>query len=247
MTEFEITKQEGKGKSVELGGEANKVIAKYKRNEEGNLTIQGQVKRSNVALFKDLYTILNERNMVQRLIGFDEDIWNQLSHGEFVEIDGEFAQSPAELILSSVLDMFEEYKGYFELGSSEKEIEKNEMVASFIKLNKVTVIINPFIDEKELKFFSSLETKHFIEDRYDLEGDFSLFGKVKKIYKPHQKIDLIKLLPGRMKMNKNQLLSFLPQLNSNDDISFDVGEINEDSFELNGPCIEIAPIAIYQR
>jgi hypothetical protein len=49
------------------------------------------------------------------------------------------------------------------------------------------MIVNPFFDG-EHKFFSSLDAEHFIEDKYDIDGDFRIVIKIRKIYKqPPQK------------------------------------------------------------
>lgn len=247
MTEYSITQQSNKGSVVEIGGNASKVLAKYQKGSATGHQIEGHVSKSDAALFKDLYTILQDTQMIQSLIGFDEDIWNQLKSGEFVELTGEFKQSPAELVLSSMLDMMDQFKGFFEIAATQEEIQKFDIASTMLKFKKVTMIINPFIDGDNYKFFTSLEGSNFVEDRYDLEGEFTVLGKIKRIYKPHEKIDLVKLLPGKLRVGKKQLMSFLPDLNNNDDLTFDVGEINEESFELKGPAIELTTIAIYQE
>ncbi|QUG41251.1 hypothetical protein KD050_18535 [Psychrobacillus sp. INOP01] len=183
--------------------------------------------------------------MIQTLIGFDNDIMDQLKSGEFIELIGEFNQSPAELVLSSMLDMVDQYKGHFETTATKEEIQGFELASTMLRFKKVTMIITPYT-EGESNFFTSLESSNFVEDRYDLEGEFTILGKIIRIYKPHEKIDLIKLLPGKLKVGKKQLMSFLPSMNASEDLSFDVGEINEESFELKGPAIELTTIAIYQ-
>jgi len=246
MTEYSITHQSNKDSVVEIGGNASKVIAKYQKGLTTGHQIEGHISKSDSALFKDLYTILEDKQMIQPLIGFDKGIWDQLKSGEFIELTGEFKQSPAELVLSSMLDMVDQFKGHFETAATQEEIQGFELASKMLNLKKVTMIINPFTDDDEYKFFTSLEGNNFVEDRYDLEGEFTVLGKIKRIYKPHEKIDLVKLLPGKLRIGKTQLMSFLPSMNANDDLSFDVGEINEDSFELKGPAIELTTIAIYQ-
>ncbi|RCW70626.1 DUF6414 family protein [Saliterribacillus persicus] len=245
MTEYNITQSNGQTKNLEVGGNAEKVLAKYRKGSENNHQVEGTVSKSDSALFKDLYTILDDKDMIQKLIGFDEEIWDQLKSGEFIELSGEFNQSPAELVLSSMMDMVDQYKGFFEDSTNKEDID---LASSLLKFKKATVIIHPYIDSNEdYKFFTSLDTDGFVEDRYDLEGEFIILAKIKKIFKPHQKIDLIKLLPGKLKVNRKQLLTFIPQLSDSDDITFDVENIDEESFEIKGPVIELTPIAIYQE
>ncbi|SHG37796.1 DUF6414 family protein [Ornithinibacillus halophilus] len=245
MIDYSITQQSGKSSNIDLGANTAKVLAKYRSGSENIQQIEGKVSKSDSALFKDLYTIMEEKGMIQKLIGFDESIWNQLKLGEFVELTGEFKQSPAELVFSSMMDMLEQFKGFFESAETKEEFD---LASSVLRFKKATIIIQPYIDEEtNYKFFTSLDTDNFVEDRYDLEGEFTILAKIKRIYKPHQKIDLVKFLPGKLKVNKKQLLTFLPEIQKSDEILFEVDDINEESFEIKGPVIELTPIAIYQE
>lgn len=245
MTEYNVTHQTSNQGSMELGGNAGKILAKYHRDSGSQHQIEGQIKKSNASLFKDLYTILESQNMIQTLVGFDDDIWNQLKTGEFLLITGEFKQSPAELVLSSMFDVVEQFKGFLEVASTQDQIQKIELASNIFRYKKVTMLIEPYI-EGDHKFFTSLDSNNFVEDKYDLEGEFTILAKIKRVFQPNQKVDLMKLLPGKLRMKKEQLLTILPTLD-NENLSFDVGEINEDSFEIKGPAIELTPIAIYQE
>lgn len=242
MSEYTLVSTQGNSKEKALEGNVGKVIAKYQTQVGTNSEKEGTVVRTTSSLFKDLYTLLNSEDKIQKLYGFDSGIWDQLRTGEFIEVDGEFKQSPAELVMSSMIDFTDKFKGVL---ASKEEMEQIEFATTFFKLKKITMIINPYTDE-DFKFCTSLDAENFLEDRYDLEGEFTIVGKIKKIYKPHQKIDLIKLLPGKMKFKKEQLMSIISGIDD-DDVSFDTDEITEDSFELKGPVIEITPIAIYQE
>ncbi|WP_034756575.1 DUF6414 family protein [Rossellomorea vietnamensis] len=244
MLEYNLVATQGKSNEKALEGNLGKIVAKYQTQAEASSEKEGKVIKSTSSLFKDLHTLLDGGDKIQKLYGFDEDIWNQLRTGEFVEVDGEFKQSPAELVMSSMIDFTDKFKGFFAADTSKEDMKNIEFATSLFKLKKVTMIINPYTDD-DFKFFTSLDAEHFLEDRYDLEGEFTILGKIRKIYKPHQKIDLVKLLPGKMKIKKEQLIKFIPNLNQ-DDFSFDIDEITEESFELKGPAIEIMPIAIYQ-
>ncbi|WHX25024.1 hypothetical protein QNH47_12690 [Virgibacillus halodenitrificans] len=245
MTEYKLSTKEGRSNRKELGADVGKIVAKYEAGGLRDAEKEGKVVKSTSSLFKDLYTILDGEDKIQKLTGFDSDIWEQLRNGEFIEVEGEFSQSPVELVISSMIDFTNQFKSFFRDETSKDDMTKIELATSMLNLKKITMIINPYVDG-EYKFYTSLEAEHFIEDRYDLEGEFTIFGKIRKVYRPHQKIDLIKLLPGKMRMKKEQLMSFIPELDQSD-ISFDIDEISEDSFEIQGPAIEIMPIAIYQN
>ncbi|WP_342431055.1 hypothetical protein [Neobacillus sp. FSL H8-0543] len=244
MPEYTLIASQGKSNEKGLEGNLGKIVAKYQKQSNDSTEREGKIIRSTSSLFKDLFTILEDGDKIQKLAGFDEEIWNQLRTGEFIEIDGEFKQSPAELVMSSMIEFADKYKGFYAAETSKEDMQKIEFATSIFNLKKVTMIINPYVDG-DFKFFTSLDAEHFLEDRYELEGEFTILGKIRKIYKPHQKIDLAKLLPGKMKFKKEQLIKFIPNM-SQDDISFDTEEITEESFEIKGPAIEIMPIAIYQ-
>jgi hypothetical protein len=244
MPEYSLVTSQGSSRDKGLEGNLGKIVAKYQSQGNENTEKEGKVVKSTSSLFKDLYTILEEGNKIQKLFGFDEDIWKQLRTGEFIEVDGEFKQSPAELVMSSMIEFTDKFKGFYATSSSKEDMESLELATSIFSFKKITMIINPYVDG-DFKFYTSLGAEHFLEDRYDLEGEFTILGKIRKIYKPHQKIDLIKLLPGKMRMKKEQLMKMIPNI-QDDTFSFDTGEITEESFELKGPVIEIMPIAIYQ-
>ncbi|MDD3074246.1 MAG: hypothetical protein PHS56_07515, partial [Eubacteriales bacterium] len=229
----------GTGKKIDFGTDAGKIIAKYQKQGEITSQREGTITKSISAMFKDLYTLLDTKAKIQKLYSFDKEIWEQLKAGEFIEVKGELSQSPVELLFSSISDFTNKYRPLIKSTDDQRTCL---MIQTFFESSKVTVIIKPYTDDN-LNFFSTLDKQFFLEDRYELEGEYLVFGRVKKIYTPYESVDLIKLLPGKMRMPKDQLMSMIQKT---DDVPIDVGNITEDSFTLKGPAIKLTPFAIYQ-
>lgn len=204
---------------------------------------------SKSALFKELYTLLKNENALKDLMEYDKNKTAHLKNGELIEIEGEFKQSPVELVLSSYIDMAQKFVPAMETVAfsnvQTKEINQVKAITDILKLEKTTVIIKPEHQiSQEYKFLSTLQISN-LEDQYDLDGELKIVGKIRKIHKKHQSIDLIRLLPGRIRMKKEQLLDLIPKENS-EEFYYDIDEITEEAFSINGPAIEIIPIAIYR-
>ncbi|HDX9630588.1 TPA: hypothetical protein ROY30_004313 [Bacillus cereus] len=249
-TEYKITQSKDKKHDVQISAEVFKVLAKYNMVDSTTENKETNVKSTNSSLFKDLYTLLNEKGTVQSLIGYDEGILKQLKTGEFVEVEGVFKQSPAELVLASSMDAVRKFQPLMEmapsLAMSDIEPEKIQAFTTFFTSDKTTMIIDPEDEATNgYKFFTTLKVTDFIEDRYEIEGQMRILGKVRKIIRPLQSVDLIKLLPGRMRVKPEELIEKFMQNNSAGNVYFDVDEITEESFVLKGPAIEITPIAVY--
>ena len=66
MTEYSIKKNNEAGNEINIGGKSAKIVAKYEARRGEKTEIEGNVSRSNAALFKDLYTILKEKILFNR-------------------------------------------------------------------------------------------------------------------------------------------------------------------------------------
>lgn len=248
--EYRKLHQQIKQQEVKIGLEAQKVMSKYSNGQELTITREINVSSSDSALFKDLYVLLSEREQIQSLIGYDESILKQLKVGEFVEIEGVFKQSPVELVLSSFTDTIQKFAPVMQLAATndneKRDIEQVDGISKLLNLEKTTIIIEPEDEAaKDYKFFTTLKSDLFVDDKYEVEGELRIFGKVRKILLPHQTVDLIKLLPGRLRFPKEQLMSMVPKDSPDNSFFLNVDQITEESFTIKGPAIEISPIAIY--
>ncbi|MGG1615093.1 DUF6414 family protein [Paenibacillus sp. FSL K6-2441] len=252
VTEYTI-KQSNENKNengleVNVNTSIGKIVARYKGDNNRSVEREGIVRLPTAALFTDLYTILNSKNKVQRLTGFDDAIIDQLQIGEFIEIDGTVSLSPVESALSSLVDLVNQFKGLF---SEQAGTEQVTLLANLLKPKNATVILKPYNDVST-SFIASLNLTedNLFAEHYEIEGEFTIFGRVRKITPEPGKVELIKFLPGKLRMKEDDMLKLFSGFNdiSNHGFSFGNGiDFDEKSFYLDGPVIEISPIAVYQN
>lgn len=224
----------------------SRIAAKYSREDSKVVEKSGIVKVPTESLFSDLHQILTVKEKIQRLIGFDDEIIKQLSVGEFIEIDGTIQYSPVEIAITSLVDVMEKFKGIF--NGSEAEIY---VFSQIFRSPKSTLILEHYSDSN-VKILTTIngKTENLYCDKYELEGEYTLFGRIKKIYPSSKKIDLLKLLPGKLKFKEKDMKEMFEKLNDFADSPVEfrgIERFNEDMLYLEGPIIEIAPIAIYQN
>ncbi|TCZ79387.1 hypothetical protein E0485_05865 [Paenibacillus albiflavus] len=252
VTEYSL--KQSNGSKIDTGIEGGlstplgKIVSRYKGENSRSVEKEGIVKLPTAALFTDLHTVLNSEQKVQRLIGFDDAIWKQLQVGEFVEVDGTFSQSPVETAFSSLVDFIEQFKGMF---AGQAGTEQMTMIANILQPKTATMIIKPY-NEIQTSFITSinLDTENLLTERYEIEGELTVFGRVRRITPVGGKVDLIKFLPGKLKMKEQEMMKMFSQFTKAEEqgISFsNLSEVNEKSFYMEGPVVEISPIAIYQN
>jgi hypothetical protein len=173
---------------------------------------------------------------------------DQLQIGEFIEIDGTVSLSPVESALSSLVDLVNQFKGLF---SEQAGTEQVTLLANLLKPKNATVILKPYNDVST-SFIASLNLTedNLFAEHYEIEGEFTIFGRVRKITPEPGKVELIKFLPGKLRMKEDDMLKLFSGFNdiSNHGFSFGNGiDFDEKSFYLDGPVIEISPIAVYQN
>ena len=250
VTEYSLKEYEDKDvkKGVDLGVSAaniGKIVARYQSGDSRSVEKEGIVKLPTSSLFVDLYSILKSQNKVQRLVGFDDKIISQLNVGEFIELDGTFSLSPIEAAISSLFDALKRFQAFI---ADDPQFDQFDEIVNAFSSKKATIIIKPYNDVK-VSFVSTLKTisENMHDEIYELEGEFTVFGRIRRIIPEGKKVDLIKFLPGKLRMKKEELMKMVSSLSDLQDngLTFD-NDFNEDSFELDGPVIEIRPIAIYQ-
>ncbi len=237
------------GLEATLESNIGRIAARYRSGDSRCVEKEGIVKLPTAALFSDLFSILNSKNQIQELQGFDDKIISQLSVGEFVKLDGTFRLSPVEALFSSLIDFVEKFKTFFSTQQNYKQII---LVSQMLRSNKSTYIIKSYNDVN-YSFLTSIENfqDNLLIDQYEIEGEFTLFGRIRRIIPEGQEVDLIKLLPGKMKLDGQQVMKMFTGLKSSlSGTGVTIGELEEltaESFKQNGPVIELVPIAIYQN
>ncbi len=78
MPEYKLTTSQGNSNDKGVEGKLGKIVVKYEKHGVTNTEKEGSVVKTTPSLFKDLYTILDEEEKIQQLIGFDKEIYFSL-------------------------------------------------------------------------------------------------------------------------------------------------------------------------
>jgi len=246
-TEYRMRTVESKGheSSFEAGLEhpLAKVVARYVSDQSGIVEKEALISRPPAALLADLHNILEHQGRIQRLIGFDRGIWEQLRVGEFVEIDGRVEVMPIAILFDAFIRWGRQLSG------AVPGIEKQKILLAESFLPKIPVLLWPHVEDKELKFVTLLkrDDECLPGGTESLVGDFTLFGRIRKIVSKGHKETFGLVLPGNLRLTKEkleELLAGLRKLRSSGlDLGFDPDTVD---LELVGPWIELNTLAIYQ-
>ena len=256
LTEYKVIETAGNDKAKDIGGELNfeigKIAAKYQSDNKKSVQREGIIQSPTASLFLDLHELLEKKDLIQRLVDFDNAIIDQLKVGEFIEIDGEIKLSPIEATMNSMVDFVRKFKNII-ASNSEEEMESINQFAEFFEKDTSTLLLDPYADVETAFLTSvSLNNEYLFVDKYELEGEFTLFGRVKRVIGSDKSIDLFKYLPGKMKimMNKTDspFIKFFDVFDKMGDsgIEFEnISALKEGSYEIKGPLIEINCISLF--
>jgi len=207
VTEYSLKEHQDKDikKEVDVGASVSnigKIVARYQSGDSKSVEKEGIVKLPTSSLFVDLYSILKSQEKVQKLVGFDDEIINQLNVGEFIELDGTFSLSPIEAAISSLFDALKRFQA---LLADDPQFDQFDEIVKVFSSKKSTIIIKPYNDVK-VSFISTLKTikENMHDEIYEIEGEFTVFGRIRRIIPKGKKVDLIKFLPGKLKMKKKK-------------------------------------------
>ena len=129
-----------------------------------------------------------------------------------------------------------------------------DQIVSFFEKESLTLLLTPQA-EVDYGFVTSIDTQpeNLLVDKYQIEGEFTLFGRIKRIYSAEQSVDLFKYLPGKLTIAmddpKNPFRKFIKAMEAlpKQGIGFgiDLDTLNGSSYEIEGPLFELSCLAIY--
>lgn len=225
-----------------------RIAARYCTGDSAIVEKEALVSRPPEALFVDLHTLLESEERILRLIGFDRAIWNQLELGEFLEVDGTIELSPLQRTIDTMFQLWKALPPE-ETKPTSTKMRGMKTAERLLQRDEVTLILAPLLEDSSMKFLASVKKNpdYLPEGAESLEGEFTLFGRVRKKFDEGEKVSLFNFLPGKMKLLSEKLLPMIESLNKLQDQGLDLGcRLDRTSLELEGPLIEINPIAIYQ-
>ncbi|WP_413612752.1 hypothetical protein [Bdellovibrio sp. HCB-110] len=248
IPEYKLTINTQTKSNKDLSFSLERIAAKYANEETLLVEREGLIKRPTASLFNDLYQILNEKHQIQSLAGFDDAILGQLRIGEIVELPGTFTRSELESYMGGLIEMFTMVSGEFDL-------DKNAALAvNLLKPKKATYVVSP-LSNVATKFVTSVDLLQkdvgddLIFSPDDVDGEFTVLGRVRRINPIGKSVSLYNFLPGKLSMQQDKLRDLFRNFKGVEEQGLLLGgisNVSSDKFEIPGPVIEINPIAIYQ-
>lgn len=247
-TEYRLRTVESKGSGgsagIDLEHSVFRVVARYASDRDGAVEKEALVSRPTAALLADLHKLLHKQGRIQRLVGFDRAIWDQLRVGEFVEIDGHVEVVPWARVFEGFLRLGRELEGTG-LG-----VEIQKLRAAAILLPKLPVVLRPYTEDPDLKFVSELKhgNEYLPGGSEALAGDLTLLGRVRKIVREKKREVFGLRLSGGIRVTRERLQDLLVEtLKKMPSLGLDLGfDPTVTDLELEGPWVELNTFAIYQ-
>ncbi|MBM3181455.1 MAG: hypothetical protein FJZ86_14025 [Chloroflexi bacterium] len=195
------------------------------------------------AQFQKLYEVLDSQEEIKHLGLFDEQFWNEIKKGDILEVE-------ANMRTSSLFLQIEQIQGFSSLASL---VQKFGTVMSDSDLNLLSGIgdLGRIIQSKAIPLIFQVESiskyhfpvelnRDFIAgNASDFQGEAYVFGKVQKILKKGEKIDVFSLIPDleSLQLNRQQRLALKSNKNKSK---------MKMSESVSGPAIVINPLAVYR-
>ncbi|KPL86914.1 DUF6414 family protein [Herpetosiphon geysericola] len=216
---------------------------------EGSLEEKRKLADTDATKFQRLYDLLDNQGQIQRLEAFDEEIWNQLSKDEIIEVDADlyFPQLFSTIELIGGENALKEFLQEF---SSTQSFSKQHeaLVKSLLKGQTENRAIPLFFEAagtQDYVFGGKLNRQYLHLDHIpDLQTEATVFGKIKKIipagksevfYSPlGSVINQVSNIRGAQRGNRKKYIAPPPDPSQSGAVEL-----------IEGPAAIILPLAIY--
>ena len=200
---------------------------------------------TDASLFQRLYTYLNEQQMISYIDAINEEAWEQIVVGKILDIKANIELSA----LDNLIDTVTRVMTFFEKISPEKMDRKTkEAIVGFQMLSqesskegfniKITTIKTP-----KFKFVATLPSKNIRVTKQELNGEYNVLCRVKKILKKNEKFELFSLIPG-FKMDREMIKDFIKSFRNMPKILGNPPKVGD--LQVGYPAMVVTPIAIYR-
>lgn len=200
---------------------------------------------TDASLFQRLYLYLNEQQMVRYIESADEETWGEIEANEIVEINANIELSA----LDNLLDTITRLMHFFEKFSPEEMDRKTkEAIAGFQLLSqesskeglniRITALKTP-----KFKFVATLPSKNIRVTKQELNGEYTVLCRVKKILKKNEKFELFSLIPG-FRMDRTMIKDFSRVFEDMPKILGNPPRVQD--LQVGYPAMVVTPIAIYR-
>ena len=201
------------------------------------------------AQFEQLHKYLDSQGApgqgIQQLDAFDEQIWNQLQRGEILEVEATI-QVPQSFLITQTGQALSQF---MELGEAlgkdptadPQLAEAAKAFKSFSKMaeDKPIPLLFETTSTPEFKFLTELPKQFLRCDLSDLQGEATIFGKVRRIIRKGEQRNVFSTFPA--------FTGLLPNLNPNQ-MQQAQRQLAEQGLAdtIEGPAIILTTVAVYQ-
>ncbi|MCL4274028.1 MAG: hypothetical protein KJZ77_09170 [Anaerolineales bacterium] len=230
----------------DVTGKAGYKILEGELTTEKSKEMKQRLAVTNAAKFQRLYEILEKQEDGFRYLDlFDQEIWEQIRRGDLLEIEARI-HLPKAFTLMQTMDDFAPWMDIMSL-VGEEPLADAKTKAAFEGLKSVSKISEgkpiPIVFESSSTptfcFTANLQRRFLKCQLSDIEGDATVFGKVQRVIKKGEKIEVFSLLPA--------FSSKLPSLNTRQKKKMQQGLAQKELAEvIKGPALVISPVALYR-
>jgi hypothetical protein len=241
----QTTRSSRKG-SVGAGVKAGPLSAQGERGGEGSDEVSRVIKQTGASEFERLFKLLGDD--VQYLDNIDEDIWKQLQRGEIVEVEAIVRPAGFDRLLD-LFTTFQEILPVAEAMGADATIDDETIqIMQMLKaLNKggpadTTSVVASLASAPQFKFACTLRTSHLLVNPGLLEGEATVFGKIRRKLRPGESYMLSGIFAGLEELfgdtEKDELVKLFddPQMKA----------LGVESPKVVYPAAVLTPIAIYR-
>lgn len=237
--------QRKRGKEVKGEAGVKGILSVGGTTGYGENELQRLKTATDASLFQRLYTYLNEQQMVRFIESADEESWGEIEVNEILEIKANIELSA----LDNLLDTITRLMTFFEKFAPEKMDRKTkDAIAGFQLLSqesskeglniRITALKTP-----KFKFVATLPSKNLRVTKQELNGEYTVLCRVKKILKKNEKFELFSLIPG-FKMERTMIKDFTKIFRDMPPILGKAPTVQD--LQVGYPAMVVTPIAIYR-
>lgn len=195
---------------------------------------------TEVSLFQRLNTYLDKEKLCRRLDSVDEKVLRKIKRGELVEFEGNVEVSA----MDKVFKILASYANFFPV-KNEKSKFAMSLVNKVISREGFNIKVT-HINEPRFKFVGYLLKKNLRVETEELEDEYCILCRVKRVLKPNKSLDLFSLPQIRMpKSIIHGLIQSFENLPPQSRMLFSK-PIGMEDFKIPYPAVLVTPIAIYR-
>jgi len=224
-------------------GEVNLAVAKLGADlQKKGMELRELKTATDASLFQRLYEHLERKKMVRVLDATRMEIPHV---NEICEITGEIRLS----LFDYLFDMFKTYLPMLEqqLVKDEKSRANLQMFKMLSQISSQTgLLIKISLDEK-LRVVANLSNANIrVSSKHELEDEYHLLGRVKKILKPEERFYLLSILPPKIKFPEKAYEEMVRSLTSPELAMFLGKDVGIEDLVVCYPAAVVTPIAMYR-